>query len=68
MQYTAVRLLSNNQRRYFLLKKPELLDFVFDRPYEDSLNTGGFVSREFFGADLRRSHEKPLAQLIDGPM
>jgi hypothetical protein len=50
------------------LKNPQLLNLVFYRPHKDALNTGGFVRREFFGADLRRADEKPLAELIGGPI
>ena len=59
---------SIDQGRYPLLKNPQLLNLVFYRPYKDSLNTGGFVRREFFRADLRRADEKPLAELINGPI
>jgi hypothetical protein len=54
--------------RYLLLKNPQLLNFVIYRPHKDSLNTGGFIRREFFRADLQRADEKPLAELIDGPI
>ena len=37
-----------DQRSYLVLKNPQLLNLVFDRPHKDSLNTGGFVHREFF--------------------
>jgi hypothetical protein len=46
---------SIDQWRYLFLKNPNLIDLVFYRPHKDSLNTGGFVRREFFRADLRRA-------------
>jgi len=60
--------LSIDQRRYLLLKNRQLLNLVFYRSYKDALNTDGFVPREFFRADLRRADEKPLAELINGPI
>ena len=47
---------SIDEQHYLLLKNPQLLNLVFDRPHKDALNTGGFICREFLSrTSLRRN-------------